>query len=148
MDSSSSDGLDLNSKEAGSTNAPTLILTVSGGTGGPGDTTAPTVTSTSPAAGATGVAVTANATGTFSEAMDASTVTSSTFTLQTGTTTVPAAVTYSSTDRVATLNPGADLAAGTTYTAVIKGGSGGVKDVAGNALAQDKTWSFTTAAAG
>ncbi|WP_323058271.1 Ig-like domain-containing protein, partial [Pseudarthrobacter sp. C1] len=94
------------------------------------------------------MAVTANATGTFSEAMDASTVTSSTFTLQTGTTTVPAAVTYSSTDRVATLNPGADLAAGTTYTAVIKGGSGGVKDVAGNALAQDKTWSFTTAAAG
>ncbi|MEA3552184.1 DNRLRE domain-containing protein, partial [Pseudarthrobacter sp. C1] len=28
MDSSSSDGLDLNSKEAGSTNAPTLILTL------------------------------------------------------------------------------------------------------------------------
>ncbi|MGG6382426.1 Ig-like domain-containing protein, partial [Paenarthrobacter sp. NEAU-H11] len=147
MDSSSSDGLDMNSKEAGSTNAPTLILTVSGGSGG-GDTTAPTVTGTSPAAGATGVAVTANATGTFSEAMDASTVTSSTFTLQTGTTTVPATVTYSSTDRVATLNPGADLAAGTTYTATIKGGSGGVKDVAGNALAQDKTWTFTTAAAG
>ncbi|HET7781097.1 MAG TPA: Ig-like domain-containing protein [Arthrobacter sp.] len=112
------------------------------------DTTAPTVTGTSPAAGATGVAVTANATGTFSEAMDASTVTSSTFTLQTGTTTVPATVTYSSTDRVATLNPGADLAAGATYTATIKGGSGGVRDVAGNALAQDKTWSFTTAAAG
>jgi myo-inositol-hexaphosphate 3-phosphohydrolase len=112
------------------------------------DTTAPTVTGTSPAAGATGVTVTANVTGSFSEAMDTATVTSSTFTLTTGTTTVPAAVTYNSTDRVATLNPNADLAAGTTYTATIKGGTGGVKDAAGNALASDRTWTFTTAAAG
>jgi len=35
------------------------------------------------------------------------------------------------------------LAAGTTYTATIKGGSSGVKDAAGNALAADKTWTFT-----
>ncbi|MET3708990.1 Ig-like domain-containing protein [Arthrobacter sp. UYEF6] len=113
-----------------------------------GDTTAPTVAGTSPAAGATGVAVTADVTGTFSEAMDAATVTSSTFTLTAGTTTVPAVVSYDSTSKVATLNPGADLAPGTTYTATIKGGSGGVKDVAGNALASDKTWTFTTAPAG
>jgi hypothetical protein len=119
----------------------------SGGTP-PGDTTAPTVTGTSPAAGATGVAVTANVTGTFSEAMDASTVTPATFTLTTGATTVPAAVTYNSTGLVATLNPDADLAAGTTYTATIRGGTSGVKDVAGNALAADRTWTFTTAAAG
>jgi hypothetical protein len=57
-------------------------------------------------------------------------------------------VTYDSTAKVATLNPGADLAAGTTYTATIKGGSGGVKDAAGIALAADKTWTFTTASAG
>ena len=114
----------------------------------PGDTTAPTVTGTSPAAGATGVAVSANVTGTFSEAMDASTITAETFTLTTGTTTVPAAVTYNSTDRVATLNPDTDLAAGTTYTATIRGGTSGVKDAAGNALAADRTWTFTTAAAG
>jgi hypothetical protein len=119
-----------------------------GGTPPPGDTTAPTVTGTSPAAGATGVAVTANVTGTFSEAMDASTITPATFTLTTGTTTVPAAVTYNSTGLVATLNPDADLAAGTTYTATIRGGTSGVKDVAGNALAADRTWTFTTAAAG
>ncbi|WP_251036596.1 Ig-like domain-containing protein [Arthrobacter sp. ISL-28] len=149
MDSSSSDGLDLNSKEAGSTTAPKLVLTLSpSGGGGGGDTTAPTVMGTSPVAGATGVAVTANVTGSFSEAMDASTLTSSTFTLKAGTTTVAAAVTYNSTDRVATLNPGADLAAGTTYTATIRGGSSGVKDVAGNALASDRTWTFTTAAVG
>lgn len=120
----------------------------SGTTPDPGDTTPPTVTGTSPAAGATGVAVSANVAGTFSEAMDPVTVTAGTFTLTAGTMTVAAAVTYNSTDRVATLNPDADLAAGTTYTATIKGGTGGVKDVAGNPLAADRTWTFTTAPAG
>ena len=112
----------------------------------PSDSTAPTVTATSPAADATDVAGDADVTGTFSEAMDASTVTSGTFTLTAGTTVVPAAVTY--TGNVATLNPGADLAAGTTYKATIKSGPDGVKDVAGNALVSDRTWSFTTASEG
>ena len=114
----------------------------------PADTAPPTVLATSPAAGATGIAVGADATGSFSEAMDASTITSATFTLTTGTTSVPALVTYNSTDKAAVLNPGADLAPDTTYTATIKGGTGGVKDAAGNALATDKTWNFTTAPAG
>ncbi|MCO4265339.1 Ig-like domain-containing protein, partial [Pseudarthrobacter sp. MDT3-26] len=57
-------------------------------------------------------------------------------------------MTYSSTGNVATLNPTTDLTANTPYTATIKSGSSGVKDVAGNALATDKTWTFTTAAAG
>ena len=47
---------------------------------------------------------------------------------------------------VATLTPTSALAANTTYTATVKGGSTGVKDLAGNALAADFTWSFTTAA--
>jgi len=115
------------------------------GGGGTSDATAPTVTATSPAAGATGVSVTANVTGTFSEAMDPSTITSGTFTLTGGTAAVTGTVTYGATGKVATLDPGADLAAGTTYTATLKGGSSGVKDVAGNALAADKTWTFTTA---
>ena len=114
----------------------------------PADTAPPTVLATSPAAGATGIAVGADATGSFSEAMDASTITSATITLTTGTTSVPALVTYNSTDKAAVLNPGADLAPDTTYTATIKGGTGGVKDAAGNALATDKTWNFTTAPAG
>jgi hypothetical protein len=80
--------------------------------------------------------------------MDSSTITSATFTLTNGPTAVPAAVSYNSTNNVATLNPGADLAAGTTYTATIKGGASGVKDAAGNALAADRTWTFTTASAG
>ncbi|MGN7147474.1 CBM96 family carbohydrate-binding protein [Arthrobacter sp. SAFR-179] len=111
------------------------------------DTTAPTVTGSTPASGAAGVAVTADATASFSEAIDPSTVTSGTFTLTAGTTTVPATVTYNSTDKLATLNPDADLAAGTTYTATIRGGSGGVKDAAGNPLASDKVWTFSTAPA-
>lgn len=147
----------LNSAARGTANSGLLVLADVNATSrywhfydpsGGGDTTAPTVTGTSPAPGATGVAVTADVTGWFSEAMDASTVTSDRFTLNAGTTTVPAAVTYNGTDKAATLNPNADLAADTTYTATIRGGSGGVKDAAGNALASDKTWTFTTAPAG
>jgi hypothetical protein len=120
-----------------------------GGTTAPpsGDTTPPTVAATTPAAGATAVASSSNVTGTFSEAMNGASISSSTFTLTAaGTTTpVPAGVTY--TGGVATLNPDSDLAPSTQYTATIKGGASGVKDLAGNALAADKTWTFTTAAA-
>ncbi|MDQ0680815.1 hypothetical protein QFZ30_004197 [Arthrobacter pascens] len=147
----------LNSATRGTANSGLLVLADVNATSrywhfyeanGAVDRTAPTVTGTSPAAtspAATGVAVTANVTGTFSEAMNTSTVTPSTFTLKAGATTVPAAVSYNTTTRVATLNPSANLAAGTTYTATI---TVGVKDVAGNALAAPKTWNFTTAAAG
>lgn len=114
----------------------------SSGGGGTTDTTAPTVTPTSPAANATNVAGTTNVTATFSEAMDPSTVTSA-FTLKNGTTTVSASVTLDSTGKVATLNPAADLAPSTTYTASM---STAAKDLAGNALAASATWSFTTAA--
>ena len=113
-----------------------------------GDTTAPTVVGTTPAPGATQAGVGANATATFSEEMDASTINTNTFTLtKQGTTTpVSAAVTYDAAAKKATLNPDTDLGAGATYTATVKGGSGGVKDLAGNALANNKSWSFTTAA--
>ena len=43
---------------------------------------------------------------------------------------VPAAVTYDAGSQTATLNPTAPLAASTTYTATVKGGHGGVKDLA------------------
>ncbi len=114
------------------------------------DTTPPTVTATSPASGATGVATTAAVTATFSEAMDPATIGTSTFELRNPAgSLVPAAVTYNATSRVATLSPNSSLAAATTYTVTIKGGATDprVKDLAGNALATAKTWSFTTAAA-
>jgi hypothetical protein len=110
------------------------------------DTTAPTITVRSPTAGATGVSVGTNVTVTFSEAMNAATVSGTTFELRTPAgTLVAAAVSYSATTRVATLNPTVDLAGGTTYTATVRGGTAGVQDVAANPLASDSVWSFTTA---
>ena len=46
-----------------------------------------------------------------------------------------------------TITPSAALAGSTTYTATIKGGSSGIRDTSGNALANDYSWSFTTVAA-
>ena len=42
------------------------------------------------------------------------------------------------------LQPQAPLAHETAYTAVVRGGSTGVRDLAGNALAVDHSWTFTT----
>jgi Ca2+-binding RTX toxin-like protein len=118
--------------------------------GAPGetDTVAPTVSSVAPIEGATDVASTANTEATFSEAMDPNTVSTTTFTLtkQGSSTPVEAQVSYDSATKKATLDPTSDLEANTTYTATIKGGSTGAEDLAGNALAQDYTWTFTTAA--
>jgi hypothetical protein len=113
------------------------------------DLTPPTVTSTSPSDGATGVATTASVTATFSEPMSPSTITSSTFTLTNTAldTTVPGTVSYNSTNRTATFTPSASLAAATQFTARVAGGAGGVTDLAGNPVASDDTWSFTTGAA-
>jgi hypothetical protein len=106
------------------------------------DTTPPTVSSTSPASGATSVAIGTAVTATFSEAMDAATITSSTFELRNAANALAAAVSYNG--NTATLTPNSSLVSGTTYTARVHGGSSGVTDLAGNALAQDYSWSFTT----
>jgi len=112
------------------------------------DTTPPTVTGTVPASGATGVATGTTVKATFSEALAPASVSTTTVQLikQGTTTTLPATVTYDSTAHSATLVPTAALAASTAYTASLMGGSGGITDVAGNALAATFTWSFTTAA--
>jgi len=109
------------------------------------DTTPPTISSVAPADGQSEVAQVANMEATFSKAIDASTLTSTTFTLsQPYGTTVSASVSYDPATKKATLDPAAPLDPQSTYTATIKGGTGGVKDSAGNALANDKIWSFTT----
>jgi N-acetylglucosamine-6-sulfatase len=118
----------------------------------------PTVTSTSPAANATGVAPSANLTATFSEKMDPATITSSTFRLlkvnADGSTTriTNAPVTLSSDGLQATLDPFGTsttlLSTSTKYKAVV---TTGAKDVAGNQLDQNpnttgfqqKAWFFT-----
>src|SRR5262245_11402212 len=111
------------------------------------DTRPPTVTSFSPKAGATDSIVDRNVIVTFSEAMDPATVNISTIELRDPSNAlVPAIVFYQASSFTAALNPVADLAPRVTYTARIRGGSTDprVKDLAGNALAADVTWSFTT----
>ncbi|KQW48025.1 hypothetical protein ASC77_16660 [Nocardioides sp. Root1257] len=104
------------------------------------DTTKPTVTGRTPAAGATGVAVNVAPTATFSEPVTAASISfqlrNPAGTLVTGTTA------YNATTQTATLTPGSALAPSTTYTATLSGAA----DAAGNAM-DPVTWTFTTVAA-
>ena len=109
------------------------------------DNTPPAVTSVSPLNGATGVNAGANIIANFSEAVNASTVTTTTFQLRdAGNNLIPASVSTSSGQ--ITLDPTSTLAGSAVYTATITGGASGVKDLAGNALASNYSWSFTTGA--
>jgi len=103
------------------------------------DITPPIVLSIVPAGNAVQVALTSKATATFSEAMKASTITSSTFTLNQGTTAVPGTVTYLGT--TATFTPAKNLESDKVYTATI---ATGATDLAGNAIASNYSWNFTT----
>src|SRR5207249_3317510 len=92
------------------------------------DTTPPTVASTNPANGATGVTVNSPITATFSEAVQSSTVSSTTFTLKdSSNNAVTGTVSLSPDGKTATFTPSSNLAASTTYTATI---TTGVKDLA------------------
>jgi Domain of unknown function (DUF4082)/Bacterial Ig-like domain/Purple acid Phosphatase, N-terminal domain len=104
------------------------------------DTQPPTVTGRTPAPGAAGVAVTANITATFSEPVQPTSVAMEL--RRPDTTLVPATVTYDGPSRTATLDPTANLATSTTYTASVTGAT----DLAGNPLAAPVSWSFTTTA--
>ena len=90
-------------------------------TGAAADTTPPTVSSTVPASGASGVAFNAAVTATFSEGMTPASLTAATFTLLQGTT--PVTGTVSNVGLVATFSPSSALAANTIYTATISVGS-------------------------
>jgi hypothetical protein len=99
----------------------------------------PMVNATSPLNNATGVERNKMVTLTFSEEMDPLTITSNTFTLKQGTTNVPGVVGYSV--KTASFTPATPLTSGLIYTATI---TTGAKDLAGNALAANLVWSFTT----
>ncbi len=113
-----------------------------GGGGGdePADTTAPTVDFRSPASGATKVLTNATVTATFSEAMDATTITTSTFTLNEASA-VTGSVSYNAGTLTATFVPTNSLKPGTAHTATL---TTTVADLAGNGLASANAWSFTT----
>jgi hypothetical protein len=118
-----------------------------------GDTTClagpPTVTSVNPPSGASGICPNTVVVATFSEAMNPSTINTTTFTL-TGILTagtppvaVAGAVTYDVASHVATFTPTDTLALNIVYTATI---TTGAQDLNGNPLAADYMWSFTTSA--
>ena len=112
------------------------------------DTTAPTVISVTPPNGSTGVSTTTPLTATFSKPMDPASINGSTVVLQTaGGASVGATVTYTAGNTSATVVPTAALAPGAGYKLTVRGGSAGVRDTAGNALAADVVSSFTTSAA-
>lgn len=116
-----------------------LLLTLSlvGCAGSPPDIPiSPTVSSTSPADKATNVARETSITATFSQPMSASSLAGSAFTLAPA---VAGSVTVSG--ATATFAPSAPLAFATTYTATI---TTAATSVAGGALAQSFSWSFTT----
>ncbi len=109
-------------------------------TGDKTDEKAPTVTSTDPSDLDTGVAINRNITANFSEALNVSTVNSSTFTV-TDNNTDPVTGSVKVIGTTAVFNPASDLATGTEYTATL---TTGVKDLAANPLTANFGWSFVT----
>jgi len=117
-------------------------------TSGP-DVTPPTVSSVSPPNNASGVSTGTAVSVVFNEAMDASTINTSTILLKDPTSNVVSSnVTWSAGSFSATLKPASPLLNSTAYTVTVVGGSTDprVKDVAGNALGSTFTSTFTTGA--
>ena len=108
-------------------------------TGAVSDTTLPTVTLTNPANNGGEVAINHSIVATFSEQMDQATITNLSFILKQGSTSISGAVTH--TGITATFTPASSLDYDKIYTATI---TNGIKDLAGNALASNYTFSFTT----
>ncbi len=100
----------------------------------------PEVVSNTPANAATGVPLNQVLTATFNQEMNPQTINSTSFTLM-GATAVTGTVSYSGT--TATFAPSTPLTANTTYTARV---STLAKDLMGNALQADYTWTFSTGA--
>ena len=107
-------------------------------------TLAPSVTFTTPADGATGVPLNQQVIASFSEAMDPTTITMTTFTLTgPGASPVGGSVTFVANGSAAIFAPTAVLAAGTIYTATI---TTGATDTTAHPLVADYVWSFTAGA--
>ena len=110
-------------------------------TGSTDDTIAPTVKSNKPADGAGEVAINNAISVSFSEDIDPSTVKSSTFTLLNDNDGTAVTGTVSALGTTVTFDPETNLQANTPYTATL---TDGIKDLSGNALANDVQFSFTT----
>ena len=103
---------------------------------------AATVISAAPPTGTAGICPDTLVTATFSEAMIASTISTTTFTLAApGPIAVAGAVTYDAATNAATFTPTNPLALDTLYTATI---TTGAVDLSGAPLASNYVWTFTT----
>ena len=113
-----------------------------GGTDG-GTPTVPTVLSTLPLNGAQNVSHNASISAIFSEAMDRSTLNTTTVKVTTGQPAVAVLGTVTSAGSRVAFWPGARLASNASYTVTI---TTGAKSAAGVALAMNQSWTFTTRA--
>ena len=114
------------------------VVSCAGGVGGTEDTTKPTVTSTSPANGATDVGIDSTITVAFNKAMDVNTLTVSNFYLDQS---VTGTVTYDVATQTATFTPSANLTYSATYTVTVLNS---VQDITGNNLNKNYSWQFST----
>ena len=113
-----------------------------GGTKQNGTGTRPTVISAIPPSSASGACPNTLVTVTFSKAMKASSINSTSYTLSgPGSVAVPGLVTYDAASHTAIFTPSATLALNTVYTATV---TTAPVDLSGNALASDMVSSFTT----
>ena len=102
---------------------------------------APTVTETSPTDTAIAVPINSKVTATFSEAMDTTTIDTTSFTLAvTGGATQTGDVSYDSVSKTASFTPTTQFTGGVEYTATL---TSNVTSSAGIALAADYDWTFT-----
>jgi hypothetical protein len=104
-----------------------------------GTNSGPSVVSTDPLNNATGVYLNKTVSAFFNMPMDPLTLTTTTFTLKQGLAAVAGTITYSGS--TVSFHPADELATNTVYFATI---TTGAKNTAGNALANDYVWSFTT----
>lgn len=113
-----------------------MVVTVNAG-----DITPPTVSSVTPTNGSSNVSITVTPTSTFSEALASGTVNTTNVTLtQAGN---PVSISVGLASNVITITPSASLTNSLVYTVTLKTG---ITDVAGNHLASQYTYSFTTIA--
>ena len=105
------------------------------------DVTPPTVISTDPPDGATGISIYKPVFATFSEAINPDTLTTSTFILTGPGGDVVGTVSYNAATLTASFLPSSALTPSTGYTATL---TTGIQDITGNGLAADYIWTFDT----
>src|SRR5204862_6914926 len=109
--------------------------------GSPPPAGALSIVTNTPVQGASGVPLNASVTATFSEAMEAASVTATSFTLTTGVPAVPVAATVILSGRTVSVWPAAYFAANTPYTATV---TTAALSMTGIGLTGNFVWSFTT----